>query len=111
VARTEATLFQERKGVKLEIGLMGNRFPVQLRLKAPPGFHEALLRGIRVRVQYDFNAQAVAPAKLPIEVAAVFQFRIQGIGIGDSEMTAVAFKEGGDGQSSTGNGSDQRLGS
>jgi hypothetical protein len=27
-----------------------------------------------VQVQHDFDAQAVAPAKLPIEVAAVFEF-------------------------------------
>jgi hypothetical protein len=53
---------------------MGNRFPEQLRVKAPPRFHEALLRGVRVQVQHDFDAQAVAPAKLPIEVAAVFEF-------------------------------------
>ena len=50
---------------------MGNRFPEQLRVKVPPRFHEALLRGIGVQVQHDFNAQAVAPAKLPIEVTAV----------------------------------------
>ena len=46
---------------------MGNRFPEQLRVKAPPRFHEALLRGVRVQVQHDFDAQAVAPAKLSIE--------------------------------------------
>jgi hypothetical protein len=80
----------------------GNRFPKQLRVKAPPRFHEALLRGIRVQVQHDFNAQAVAPAKLPIEVAAVFHFRIQGIGVGDSEMMAIALEEGGDEQVSLG---------
>jgi hypothetical protein len=53
---------------------MGNRFPEQLHVKAPPRFHEALLRGVRVQVQPDFNAQAIAPAKIPVEVAAVFEF-------------------------------------
>ena len=77
---------------------VGNRFPKQLRVKALPHFHEALLRGVRVQVQHDFDAQAVAPAKLPIEVAAVFHFRIQGIGVGDAEMMTIALKEGGDGQ-------------
>ena len=37
----------------------GKRFPEQLRVKVPPRFLEALLRGIRVQVQHDFNAQAV----------------------------------------------------
>jgi hypothetical protein len=36
-----------------------NRFPEQLRVKAPPRFHEALLRGVRVQAQHDFDAQAV----------------------------------------------------
>ena len=52
-----------------------------------------------MQVQHDFNAQAVAPAKLPIEVAAVFHFRIQGICIGDSEMMAIALKRGAKGLS------------
>jgi hypothetical protein len=33
----------------------GNRFPEQFRVKAPPRFHEALLGGIGVQVQHDFN--------------------------------------------------------
>ncbi len=47
----------------------GNRFPEQLRVKAPPRFHETPLGGIGVQVQHDFNAQAIAPAIPPIEVA------------------------------------------
>ena len=53
---------------------MGNWFPEQLRVKAPPRFHKALVGGIGVQVQPDFNAQAIAPAKIPVEVAAVFEF-------------------------------------
>ena len=39
---------------------MGNRFPEQLRVKAPPRFREALLRGI---TGYNFHLDAEAPLR------------------------------------------------
>src|SRR5665647_12040 len=62
----------------------GKRFPEQLRVKAPPRFHEALLCGVRVQVQHDFDAQAVAPARgriLGSELAGIRQGRSRAIGL------------------------------
>jgi hypothetical protein len=46
---------------------IGNRFPEQLRVKAPPRFPEALLGGIGVQVQHDFNARQLHRRNSPSE--------------------------------------------